>query len=290
MTDFTAVDRYVDEHMSAWTDELSAFCAIPSEETDPEAVRRAAAWTAARLERLGATVSIFELPDIAPLVSGTIGRGRRLIAVQHYDVQPSVPLDLWTTPPYDPHVRDGRLFARGAADNKGEFLARVWGVEAYLAVNGSLPCEVRFLVEGEEEHGSPNLDRLLDLDPDLRAADGALTEGGGIDVAGRPEIDGGGRGMVEVELRRPDDRLRRALEHRDGPSERRHPPRPGTRDLVARRRSARGRHRGGREATDRGAARASRASFPPIRSRASATSSRSRPSSAVARMPRRSTR
>jgi acetylornithine deacetylase/succinyl-diaminopimelate desuccinylase-like protein len=200
VTDVAAIDRYVEEHMSAWTDELAAFCAIPSEESDPDALRQAAAWTAARLDRLGATVATFELPDVAPLVAGTIGAGRRLIAVQHYDVQPSVPLDLWTTPPYEPDVRDGRLFARGAADNKGEFLARVWGVEAYLAVNGSLPCEIRFLVEGEEEHGIPNLDRLLDLDPDLRAADGALTEGGGIDVAGRPEIDGGGRGMVAIEL------------------------------------------------------------------------------------------
>ncbi len=199
--DVGAIDAYIDARMPAWTDELRDLCAIPSEEGDLDARRAAADWTRDRLARLGATVDVATLPDVAPLVVGTIGTGRTLLAVQHYDVQPAAPVELWTSPPYDPEVRDGRLYARGACDNKGEFLARVWGVEAYLAVVGPLPCRVRFIVEGEEEHGSPNLDRLLDLIPDIRRADGALSEAGGVDPDGRPEIDGGGRGMLVLDLR-----------------------------------------------------------------------------------------
>jgi acetylornithine deacetylase/succinyl-diaminopimelate desuccinylase-like protein len=198
--DYVALDRYAHDRMPAWTEELREFCAIPSEETQTAALLDAAEWTRARLARLGATVDVVTIEGVAPLIVGTIGTGPTLVAVQHYDVQPAVPLELWTTPPYDPQVRDGRLYARGAVDNKGEFLARVWGVEAYLETFGQLPCRIRFLVEGEEEHGSANLDRLLDLGSDLREADGALEEGGGVDTGGRPEIVGGGRGMLLVEL------------------------------------------------------------------------------------------
>ena len=204
MTDYSALDRYVDERMPAWTDELAAFCRFRSEQGDRDGLRGAADWIADRLHRLGATVDVVELPDrpnVPPLVVGEIGAGPlTLNAVQHYDVQPAVPLELWTTPPYEPAVRDGRLFARGATDNKGELMPRIWAVEAYLATIGPLPCRVRFLVEGEEEYGSEHLDALLDQRPGIRRVDGALIEGGGVDLSGRPEIVGGVRGMAVVEL------------------------------------------------------------------------------------------
>ncbi|MGZ6328528.1 MAG: M20/M25/M40 family metallo-hydrolase [Candidatus Limnocylindrales bacterium] len=201
MPDFAALDRLVAQRLPRWTEELLDFCRIPAEASQPDALRDAAAWTARRLGDLGATVELIERPGVPPLVIGGIGAGPRLLnLVQHYDVQPAVPLELWTTPPYEPDVRDGALYARGAADNKGELLARVWAIEAYLEALGALPCRVRFLVEGEEERGSPNLDRLLDLRPELRTADGALIEGGGIDAAGRPILECGVRGLLAVEL------------------------------------------------------------------------------------------
>ena len=204
MPDYAAFDRYVAEHLPAWTDELAEFCTFRSEQGDREGLRGAADWIAARLHRLGASVDVVALPDrpeVPPLLLRDIGDGpRTLTAVQHYDVQPAVPLDLWTTPPYEPAVRDGRLYARGATDNKGELMPRIWAVEAYLATIGPLPCRVRFLVEGEEEYGSEHLDALLDLRPGIREVDGALIEGGGIDPAGRPEIVGGVRGIVVLEL------------------------------------------------------------------------------------------
>ncbi len=201
MSDLVAFDALVDERLGRWTDELAQFCRFPSEIGDMDALEGGADWTAERLRALGADVTVVRLDGVAPLVVGEIGDGpRTLLAVQHYDVQPAGDPSLWTTPPYEPGVRDGRLYARGATDNKGEFLPRLWAVGAYLEAIGPLPCRVRFLVEGEEESGSTHLDALLDTAPELRRADGALIEGGGLDMRGTPELVGGGRGMLLVEL------------------------------------------------------------------------------------------
>ncbi|HYM83780.1 MAG TPA: M20/M25/M40 family metallo-hydrolase [Candidatus Dormibacteraeota bacterium] len=201
MIDYGRFDVLVDERLARWTDELAQYCRFPSEKGDPDALDGAADWTAERLRALGADVSVVRLDGIPPLVVGEIGEGpRTLTMVQHYDVQPAGDPALWSTPPYEPAIRDGRLYTRGATDNKGEFLPRLWAVEAYLEAVGPLPCRVRFLVEGEEESGSTNLDALLDQAPDLRRADGALIEGGGLDLEGNPHLIGGGRGMLLVEL------------------------------------------------------------------------------------------
>ena len=135
-----------------------------------------------------------------PILVDPFDGPRTINAVQHYDVQPAAPHDLWTTPAYDPAVRDGRVWARGATDNKGEFLPRLWALEAYRDAIGPLPCRVRFLVEGQEETGSNALDALLDVRPHLREADAALIEGGDLDLAGRPGVQGGGKGIVVIEL------------------------------------------------------------------------------------------
>jgi len=202
---YAALDALVAERLPGWVEELRDFCSIPSEAADAEALRRAAAWTADRLHAAGASVESLELPGVPPLVVGELGDGpRTLVCVQHYDLQPAVPLELWTAPPYQPQVRDGRLYARGAADNKGEFLLRIWALDAYRDAIGPLPCRVRFLVEGEEESGSEHLDALLDLGgdqgADLRLGDGALIEGGSIDERGRPLLDTGVRGILVVRL------------------------------------------------------------------------------------------
>ena len=199
--DFDAFDRLVEARLEQWTAELVEFLAIASEGGDAPGLRAAADWTADRLRRLGATVEVLEVDDAPPLVVGEIGDGPRTVtAVQHYDVQPASPLDLWTTPPYEPAIRDGRVWARGATDNKGEFLPRIWAVEAWLEAIGPLPCRVRYLVEGQEETGSGALDALLDLRPALRDADAALIEGGSVDLRGRPWVDAGGKGIVVFDL------------------------------------------------------------------------------------------
>jgi acetylornithine deacetylase/succinyl-diaminopimelate desuccinylase-like protein len=197
---YAALDRVVAERLEAWTDELADFCRIPSEVGDLPSLERAATWIGERLDRLGASVERVELEGVPPLVVGELGAGPTLILLQHYDVQPAEPLELWTTGPWDAAVRDGRLYARGACDNKGELLARVWGIEAYLATLGPLPCRVRFLVQGQEEGGGDGFRRLLDARPELRQADGALSEGGELDASGRAVVYGGVRGMVTFRL------------------------------------------------------------------------------------------
>jgi acetylornithine deacetylase/succinyl-diaminopimelate desuccinylase-like protein len=202
MTDFTRFDAIIDDRLEGWIAELLDFCAIPSEGGDRVSLRAAADWTAERLRRAGCAVAVLELgEDVPPLVVGELGDGPRTLAsVGHYDVQPAAPLDLWTSAPYNPAIRDDRIWARGATDNKGELLPRIWALEAWTAAFGALPCRVRHLVEGEEESGSRHLDALLDLRPVLRDADAALIEGGELDLSGRPMVQGGGKGIVGLEL------------------------------------------------------------------------------------------
>lgn len=201
MTDFSSFDRLIDERMPAWTEDLMEYCRIPSETGNADALRAAARWTSERLMRLGASTETIALDGVPPLVLGEIGSGqRRLICVQHYDVVPAAPLDLWVAPPFEPDVRDGHLFARGSSDNKGMLLMRMHAVEAWREVFGELPCRVRFLVEGEEESGSNNLKQLLARRPQFLQADAALNEAGYIDPQGRPLVTCGLRGILYVEL------------------------------------------------------------------------------------------
>jgi len=116
-------------------------------------------------------------------------------------VQPAVPLGLWKSPPYEPALREGAMYARGVDDNKGHLLLRIQAIEAHRAVFGELPIRVRFLIEGEEESGSPNLAKLLALEPGLTDADGALKEGGALDSEGRPILSLGGKGILYCHFR-----------------------------------------------------------------------------------------
>jgi len=119
----------------------------------------------------------------------------------HYDVQPPDPLDAWISPPFEPTVRDGRLYARGVGDNKGQHFAQILGVEALLAVRGELPCNVKVLLEGEEEIGSPRMPDFVREHRDLLAADLVITSDGPVDESGRSTLNFGVRGIISFELR-----------------------------------------------------------------------------------------
>lgn len=199
--DLAAFDALVDERFDAWVEELRDFCTIPCETDAFPELEDGAGWVEERLRAAGAEVTILREEGVPSLVVGELGEGpRTLIAVQHYDVQPAAPLDLWETAPYDPQVRDGRLYARGVCDDKGELLHRIQAVEALRDATGSLPCRVRFIVEGEEESDSAHLAPLLSRQPEFFEGHGALIEGGGVDEKGRPQLVCGVRGMCYVEL------------------------------------------------------------------------------------------
>ena len=118
----------------------------------------------------------------------------------HYDVQPPDPLDLWISPPFEPTIRDGRIFARGVADNKGQHLAQILAIESHLKVHGALPCNVILLLEGEEEVGSPHIADFVRDNRELLQADLAVTADGPLHPSGRPTIKFGSRGVVNFEL------------------------------------------------------------------------------------------
>ena len=147
--------------------EFSEFLGFPSESSNAEGLAGAADWVTGRLATLGAQVQVWPTGDDAPpVIFGEVGAGahsaRSLLSYSHYDVQPPDPLEQWESPPYEATVRDGKLFARGAVDDKGDTLARIHAVEIYRTVYGELPLRLKFFVEGEEEVGSPHLAPLAE--------------------------------------------------------------------------------------------------------------------------------
>lgn len=128
------------------------------------------------------------------------GQHRTLLFYNHYDVQPPEPLDEWTVPPFGAVIQDGKLYARGAADNKGDLVARLWAIRL-LQQQGGLPCRVKFMIEGEEETGSFGIAPLMERYGDLFKADACIWEFGDVDEMGRPNIYGGVKGMAYLQLR-----------------------------------------------------------------------------------------
>ena len=123
-----------------------------------------------------------------------------LLLYNHYDVQPVDPIELWESPPFEPTLRDGRLYARGAADNKAELGVRLAAIRALREERGSAPLTIRWIIEGEEEVASPHFDTIVEQNVDLLQADGCLWEGSSLAHDGRPEIGLGFKGNLAVKL------------------------------------------------------------------------------------------
>ena len=119
----------------------------------------------------------------------------------HYDVQPPDPVEAWISPPFEPTIRNGRVYARGVGDNKGQHLAQILAIESHLNVHGRLPCNVILLLEGEEEVGSPHIAEFVRANRDLLTADFAVTADGQLHASGQPSIKFGSRGIISFELR-----------------------------------------------------------------------------------------
>ena len=124
-----------------------------------------------------------------------------LLLYGHYDVQPPDPLEAWTTPPFEPTIRDGRIYARGAGDNKGQHFAQILAIESLLACFGELPCNVIVLLEGEEETGSPHIEQFIREHKHQLPADLVIISDGPVDASGRSRLEFGVRGVLTFELR-----------------------------------------------------------------------------------------
>jgi acetylornithine deacetylase/succinyl-diaminopimelate desuccinylase-like protein len=201
--DLSDVFAHIERHRPAALDRLCAYLRQPSISAHGEGMAETAAMVAGMMRAIGLATSV--VPTAGwPVVLGRWERapGRPTVLLYgHYDVQPPDPLDAWVSPPFEPTIRDGRLYARGAGDNKGQHLANLLAIEALLARRGALPCNVIVLLEGEEEIGSPRMaDFVRDHRADLRA-DLVVTSDGPVDESGRARILFGVRGVLSFELR-----------------------------------------------------------------------------------------
>ena len=195
-------DAYVEANAERFIEELKEFCRQPSIAAQGIGLEEMGELVQARLEKVGAEVRLMPVDDGPPVIYAELGEGQRtLLFYNHYDVQPPDPLDLWDSGPFAPQVREGKLYARGVADNKGDLLARLQAIEAYQATLGELPLKIKFVFEGEEEVGSPHLASFAAEHAELLAADGCLWETGRKDESGRPTIALGLKGIMYLELR-----------------------------------------------------------------------------------------
>jgi acetylornithine deacetylase/succinyl-diaminopimelate desuccinylase-like protein len=193
---------YIDDHMEGTIERLQVFCRQPSIAAQGEGMKEMAELVLRTLEQVGAQAELVPT-DGFPVVLGRLaGSGAKtLMFYNHYDVQPPDPLELWDSPPFSAEIREGHLYARGVADNKGNLVARLAAVEAWLAVRGELPLNILFVAEGEEEIGSLNLGRFAQENQSKLQADGCIWETGYKDTKERLEIMLGAKGILAVDLR-----------------------------------------------------------------------------------------
>lgn len=196
------IDAFVREHLDRYVADTIRLCAQPSISARGEGIAVCADLVAGMLAEHGLEVQKIATPGNPVIVGHADGKSpRTLLCYNHYDVQPPEPLELWTSPPFEPTIRDGNLYARGAADDKGEMVSRLAAIDAVRAAHGGeLPCGVTLVVEGEEEVGSPNIAQFVQEHLDLLHSQGAIWEIGSLDPEDRPICALGFRGMLSVEF------------------------------------------------------------------------------------------
>lgn len=198
--------EYAQKNKKVFLEELIAFSSIPSISTDPEAkadMDRTAQWVADKLVSIGIDhVKIYPTPGHAVVYGESLkAEGAPTVLIYgHYDVQPAAPIEKWDSDPFAPEVRGDHLYARGATDMKGQVAATIDAVEAILKT-GELPVNVKFIIEGEEEIGSPNLGKFIEDHRDLLACDFALNPDTGMVAPDLPTITYALRGLAYFEIR-----------------------------------------------------------------------------------------
>ena len=201
MTFLEQLDAVVQNNLDRHLQELMQLCAQPSISAQGVGMQACANLVRGMLSRRGFTTRLLPGKGYPVVFAERGGRSQgTLLFYNHYDVQPPEPLDEWDSPPFEPALRDGKLYARGVSDDKGHILCRLAAIDALLEMEGDLPCNIKFLIEGEEEIGSVNLPAVIQEHKDTLAADACLWEFGGVDKDGIPQQVAGLRGICYVEL------------------------------------------------------------------------------------------
>lgn len=198
------VFNYIETHAEDAVGLLTKLASQPSVAATGEGIEECSRLVEGMLADLGANPRVYDVGEGSPVVTGEIksksNPRRTILFYNHYDVQPPDPLDLWETPPFQPTVRDGRMYGRGVADDKAELVGRLSLTRAFLNARGDVPCNFKFLFEGEEEVGSVHLHEYLRRYPEIFEADSVIWEFGGVDHKERPNVILGVKGILYVEL------------------------------------------------------------------------------------------
>ena len=198
------VYEYIDFNSQRFIDDLVRLVRQPSISARKEGMRECAEIVDEMMREIGISTRIIPEEEGNPVVYGEIkskSSQKTLLFYDHYDVQPPEPLEEWICDPFSGEIRDRKIYGRGVADNKGNIVSRLKAIQAFLKTVGSVPVNIKFLIEGEEEIGSPHLAPVIQANKDLFSADAAIWEFGGTDRHGRPCIYLGLKGVLSVELR-----------------------------------------------------------------------------------------
>ncbi|SDL29849.1 M20/M25/M40 family metallo-hydrolase [Lacicoccus qingdaonensis] len=196
------VDTFIDNHRKKYMELLFDFLKIKSISTDTENIRHCADVLKSNMESLGIDTRIMETGG-NPVVYGELMSDNNdftLLIYGHYDVQAVEPVELWASDPFTPEIRDGRIYARGVGDNKGQLMTQLLGIKTYMELYGSLPINIKFIFEGEEELGSVHLSEFVEDHQSLLEADLVYTADGSSHNSGSPLILLGVRGVLSFEM------------------------------------------------------------------------------------------
>ena len=197
--------QHVDSNMGDLISDLQTLIKQPSVSAKNEGIEECANLVAKVLKKSGISAEILQLKKgVAPIVFGEIkskqNPAKTLMFYNHYDVQPAEPFDLWDDPPFSGTRKGNKIFGRGATDDKGELITRIKAVEACLKSTGDVPCNIKFVIEGEEETGSAHIEEYLKKYKKKFSCDGVIWEFGYVDANNRPIIGLGMKGLLFVEL------------------------------------------------------------------------------------------
>lgn len=202
MVPLTKFDKYVERHARSFTERLQALCRMPSVAARGTGMRAIAETVEQMMQRVGIGTRSFRMSSGYPIIYGECGSGPASYVIYgHYDVQPVGHLTEWSVGPFAATITDGKLYARGAANSKGDLIARLAAIEAYQKSFGKLPVSLHFLVEGEDGLGSPSLYRFTAEHPELLQADGCIWDEGYRDTREAPVVSLGFKGITFLELR-----------------------------------------------------------------------------------------
>jgi len=190
--------------MADLVSELQTLIRQPSVSAKNEGIEECAQLVKKMLKKSGIKSEILKMKNVAPIVYGEIkskkNPNKTLMFYNHYDVQPADPFDLWDDPPFSGKIKGNKIFGRGSSDDKGELITRIKAVEACLKTTGDVPCNIKFVIEGEEETGSAHIDQYLKKYQKKFSCDGVIWEFGYVDSKNRPIIGLGMKGLLYVEL------------------------------------------------------------------------------------------